>query len=192
MFTSILTNFSSLFNYCSFELRHANTSSQSPATRVKNLGLNTVYPLKTSENLRFFDVFRGVHKFNIGRIWVKCFTVRKTESKIFHATLQPFKKCFGCFISTPFITLVNFWFSDVFRGKENKLFHLETKHFNFNRNQGWLGYSDTTTSAFTNTKPKNIPYGAFLSRKKLLNFASSEGDFVQQKFCLTKSIDFSE
>ena len=41
MFTSILTNFSSLFNYCFFELRHANTSSQSPVTRVKNPGWNT-------------------------------------------------------------------------------------------------------------------------------------------------------
>ena len=37
MFTSILTNFSSVFNYCFFELHHANTSSQSPTTWVKIL-----------------------------------------------------------------------------------------------------------------------------------------------------------
>ena len=41
MFMSILTNFSSLFNNCFFELHHANTSSQSPATRVKNPSKNT-------------------------------------------------------------------------------------------------------------------------------------------------------
>ena len=42
MFMSILTNFSSLFNYCFFELYQANTSSQSPAMRVKNPSQNTV------------------------------------------------------------------------------------------------------------------------------------------------------
>ena len=40
MFTSILTNFSSLFNYSFFELCHANMPSQSPATRVKNPSQN--------------------------------------------------------------------------------------------------------------------------------------------------------
>ena len=43
MFTSILTNFSSLFNYCFFELCRANTSSQSPAMRVKNPNQNTAH-----------------------------------------------------------------------------------------------------------------------------------------------------
>ena len=41
MFTSILTNFSSLLNYSFFELHHTNMSSQSPATQVKNPSQNT-------------------------------------------------------------------------------------------------------------------------------------------------------
>ena len=71
-------------------------------------------------------------------------------------------------------------------------FHLETKIFNLNRNQEWLGYSDTITLAFTNTTPTNISYGKFLPRQKLLNFAPSDKDFVRQKFRLMKGIDLSE
>ena len=111
---------------------------------------------------------------------------------------------FGCFISLSLITSENLSFSDVFRGYRNgsfqkicnvlgsdvkknlNLFIWKLKFLSWIETRNDLVIRILLLRLLAILRPKNISYGKFVLRQKLLNFAPSDKDFVRKNFALQK------